>query len=348
MEEQVMSYGSLCDHCSVLKLSIKDFIPVDSGKGSNSEDYSPVGDWKVREAQLGQISEIVQRNGCPLCRLAVKTYRFMRPWEGNATASCSVFLMKGEPIVESGSNRAHRRICLGFNFDPEPSFDIMFAPAAKDAIARGSNTNQYFTRYIPNMMERFKLARGWLSTCESDHVDDCGLVSRESSFPPTAYIIDVTEGCLVKMQQDCRYVALSYVWGDDPFFHSTTSEFTALQRKGALWERHTILPKTIKDAILVVERMGERFLWIDSLCIIQDDVVHKKEMIPAMGSIYMNSLFTIVAMTGCRADAGLFSSDHTDFWQGERLEEDLWLLPVPLYQGADVHTEWFNEKRGWT
>jgi hypothetical protein len=71
-------------------------------------------------------------------------------------------------------------------------------------------------------------------------------------------------------------------------------------------------------------------------------------MISAMGSICMNSLLTIVAMTGCKADAGLFRSDHTNFWQGERLDEDLWLLPVPLYQGADVHTEWFHEKRGWT
>jgi hypothetical protein len=49
----VLDYGSLCEHCSVLKLSITDFIPVDSGEGSNSEDGSPVGDWNIREAQLG-------------------------------------------------------------------------------------------------------------------------------------------------------------------------------------------------------------------------------------------------------------------------------------------------------
>ena len=205
-----MNYGSLCDHCSVFKLSIRDFVPVDSSEGSDSEDDSPMGDWKIREAQLGRISEVLQRDSCPLCRLAVKTYKFMRPWEGNATASCRIFLAKGNPIVEGVSNRAHRRIFLGVNFDPEPTFDIMFVPAAENAFAGGSNTNQYFTRYIPSTMGRFDLAKGWLSTCESNHGEDCGLVSRENSFPLTGYIIDVIEGCLVKMQQDCRYVALSY------------------------------------------------------------------------------------------------------------------------------------------
>jgi hypothetical protein len=143
-------------------------------------------------------------------------------------------------------------------------------------------------------------------------------------------------------------VALSYVWGEDPFFRTTKSEFTSLQRKGGLRESHIILPKTIKDAMLVVEMIGERFLWVDSLCIIQDDAAHKKEMISAMGSLYMHSLLTIVAMTGCNADAGLFRSDHTNFWQGEKFDEDLWLLPVPLYRGMGTRSEWFHERRGWT
>jgi hypothetical protein len=174
-----MNYRSLCDHCSALKLSIKDFIPVDLGEGAESESESSdleregegegsdsgddplAGGQKFREAQLGQISEIIQRDGCPLCRLAIKSYTFMNLSEDNATTSCRAFLAKGEPFLQGVSNRAHRRIYLGFEFDAVPIFDIMYIPTAENAVAGGSKTNQYFARYVPNTVGKCDLAKDW-------------------------------------------------------------------------------------------------------------------------------------------------------------------------------------------
>jgi hypothetical protein len=55
----------------------------------------------------------------------------------------------------------------------------------------------------------------------------------------------------------------------------------------------------------LVEAVGERFLWVDSLCIVQDDPEIRDEQIQIMDLIYGNALFTIMAATGDNADAGL-------------------------------------------
>ncbi|KAM0257446.1 hypothetical protein ACHAQJ_004393 [Trichoderma viride] len=65
------------------------------------------------------------------------------------------------------------------------------------------------------------------------------------------------------------------------------------------------IPKTIRDAMSCVERLGERYLWVDSLCIVQDDPVHKEAEINKMVSIYSNAFITITASDGVDADSGL-------------------------------------------
>lgn len=65
------------------------------------------------------------------------------------------------------------------------------------------------------------------------------------------------------------------------------------------------LPATIADAIDVTLAAGERYLWVDSLCIIQDDEADKQYYIPKMDSVYGCALFTIIALSGEAADVGL-------------------------------------------
>ncbi|KAJ9633951.1 hypothetical protein H2199_009150 [Coniosporium tulheliwenetii] len=65
------------------------------------------------------------------------------------------------------------------------------------------------------------------------------------------------------------------------------------------------LPQTIKDAMFVVNLLGEKYLWVDALCIIQDDPVEKANTISNMHSIYQSAVLTIVAASGKDADSGL-------------------------------------------
>jgi hypothetical protein len=74
--------------------------------------------------------------------------------------------------------------------------------------------------------------------------------------------------------------------------------------KPGFLDKHTLAP-TISDAILLMERLGEKYIWIDSLRIIQDDIEHKKRLIPAMNAIYRNSSYTVIAACGDSANAPL-------------------------------------------
>jgi len=75
------------------------------------------------------------------------------------------------------------------------------------------------------------------------------------------------------------------------------------RREGALTESR--LPRTIADAIEVTKCLNERYLWIDSLCTIQDDEGDKLDLIPQMHTIYGLASVAIVAASGDNADAGL-------------------------------------------
>lgn len=63
------------------------------------------------------------------------------------------------------------------------------------------------------------------------------------------------------------YTALSHCWGDDIKMR-TTSDSIAARQKQILYSD---LPKTFQDAVAVTRDLGLRYLWIDALCIIQDD-----------------------------------------------------------------------------
>lgn len=48
----------------------------------------------------------------------------------------------------------------------------------------------------------------------------------------------------------------------------------------------------------VVRSLGERYLWVDSLCIICDDIKHFQEQLQIMGSIYYSAKLTIIPTDG--------------------------------------------------
>lgn len=109
--------------------------------------------------------------------------------------------------------------------------------------------------------------------------------------------------CLIQAKSEDRYLALSYVWGNVKAYMTLTDSIEHLQVQGCLSHNHDPplpieLPKTIRDAMSLTRDVGERYLWVDSLCIVQDDVVHKQDQLNRMSSIYANAYATIVAAAG--------------------------------------------------
>lgn len=116
-------------------------------------------------------------------------------------------------------------------------------------------------------------------------------------------VIDVNTGALYVPEQEVRYVALSYVWGE-----STQTWESACQR--VLTEDRSVfnisnIPRTVIDAIAAVKSIGENYLWVDSVCIAQADAIDKEFIIPRMGSIFNNAWLTMIAADGEDAHAGL-------------------------------------------
>ena len=119
-------------------------------------------------------------------------------------------------------------------------------------------------------------------------------------------MIDVTTGNVVILRRAERFLTLSYVWGGH-VFHSAAVVRSSPQDSGDLaWDvnwQH--VPITICDAVEFVRLLGERFLWVDSLCIDQADDSDKRAVIPEMLSIYGASYLTLVAAAGRDAQHGI-------------------------------------------
>jgi hypothetical protein len=87
------------------------------------------------------------------------------------------------------------------------------------------------------------------------------------------------------------YIALSHCWGKNPIVRTTTG--TLAQRKQGI--DMSLLPPAFRDAIVIARRLDVRYLWIDSLCIIQDDQLDWQTESAKMSTIYQHALLTISA-----------------------------------------------------
>ena len=120
-------------------------------------------------------------------------------------------------------------------------------------------------------------------------------------------MIDVHRKCIVQVPEDCRYVALSYVWGGAITLEAKVSNIEFLSQPGGLLSafKTTPIAQTILDAIELTQNIEEDYLWVDSLCIVQDDQIEKHRQISAMDQVYGSAVLTIVAAGGNSASSGL-------------------------------------------
>ena len=72
----------------------------------------------------------------------------------------------------------------------------------------------------------------------------------------------------------------------------------------------SLFPKTFHDAIQITRQLGIRYLWINSLCIIQDSKEDWAIEAAAMGGVFKNSYVTIVADKGRDTNGGCFLTDE--------------------------------------
>jgi Heterokaryon incompatibility protein (HET) len=103
-----------------------------------------------------------------------------------------------------------------------------------------------------------------------------------------------------------NYAALSHCWGPPEKRPLRTTHANLKDHLNDIaFEK---LPKSFQDAIIVTGAVGLRFLWIDSLCIVQDDRKDWLEEAAVMGSIYEKARLTIAASAARDSTEGCFRS----------------------------------------
>ncbi len=152
----------------------------------------------------------------------------------------------------------------------------------------------------------FKLIKERLRSCE-DGVPGPRLGRDESHTSIAGFrVIDVAENCIRKVKERrCRYVALSYVWGGVQQLLLQKANREELERANSLTKYERLIPQTIKDAITLTLQIGERYLWVDSLCIFQDEEVSNFTQLTSMGRIYGEAILTVANAAGTSADADI-------------------------------------------
>lgn len=129
----------------------------------------------------------------------------------------------------------------------------------------------------------FDTIRKWLKECLEDH-PKCP--SRERGRPRRLLELtgnlptggwselrskpnnkDISISVVQDLEEEVPYAALSHCWGSAQTL-TTTLDTLPTRLEGISWDS---LPQTYRDALIVTGELGLRYLWIDSLCIIQDD-----------------------------------------------------------------------------
>jgi hypothetical protein len=152
--------------------------------------------------------------------------------------------------------------------------------------------------------------KDWITACDKSHprcwYSISGVKIKYKPPLPTR-VIDVGDSreavrLVISNQMAARYVALSHCWGGSS--HCRTTKSCLEQRKNAI--KIMELPKTIQDAVFIVRKLGLRYLWVDSLCIIQDDEDDWLREAGRMAAVYEGAYLTIAASASADGSGGCF------------------------------------------
>ena len=157
--------------------------------------------------------------------------------------------------------------------------------------------------------QRLGTVSGWVTECTANH-SRCGNFERGQEPPLPTRVIDVglqsgpqVPRIIVTNGVQSHYVALSHCWGTTPVVRTTRGNLDSHLQSLPM----SSLSRTFQDAITITRKLGFRYLWIDSLCIVQNDAKEWEEEATKMAMVFQNASVTISATFGVDGTAGCFS-----------------------------------------
>lgn len=174
----------------------------------------------------------------------------------------------------------HNQVCIARLTAPETEIELGLCPYRNIPTSTTSD-------------ECFETIRQWIRDCKENH-QACILPSASQLPARLLYLGGPNPQLVENIHEQAEYLALSYCWGD-------SSENPFLKTYGNTLESHKkcimlgAMPQNFRDAIYVSKRLGYNYLWIDSLCIIQDDGEDWDVQSKLMGDIYHGADLVIAA-----------------------------------------------------
>ena len=199
----------------------------------------------------------------------------------------------------------------------------------------------------------------WIKTCEEDH-PRCKAATQRTrhGIALDILLLDVYDNRLVKATTDFEYVALSYVWGKVKMLNMTGRvKDRAMEPEGFRdWRLWDGLPRVMQDCIHLAEDLRVRYVWVDALCIDQENPAEKLRQIMQMDLIYSQALMTIVAMSGENASRpipGVDASTRSEIFSplestnaGRLRKGGFVVTKLPAWGAVELESP--HGKRAWT
>lgn len=152
--------------------------------------------------------------------------------------------------------------------------------------------------------ESIALANSWIRDCLSSH----SICTRPELTPLPTRVIDLGSSdnpgnpkLYVTQGRRGRYVTLSHCWGIGYRVTLTKNNIHKFE-EGIVLNK---LPKTFQDAIQIARLLGVRYLWIDALCIIQDDKNDWRRESASMCSVFENAVFSLSGISATDSHSGM-------------------------------------------
>ncbi|KAH7110071.1 heterokaryon incompatibility protein-domain-containing protein [Dendryphion nanum] len=157
---------------------------------------------------------------------------------------------------------------------------------------------------FPDLENTSMTIQVWLDQCATNHTNCTYPVPR----PLPTRLVEVGQDdesirLIESSGESGYYIALSHCWG--PAQLITTTKSTMMDRKTNIPAK--LLSKTFHQAIQLTRQLGAKFIWIDSLCIVQDDRDDWAKEAVKMGDYYYNASITLAATSSSMGRQGLFN-----------------------------------------
>jgi hypothetical protein len=180
------------------------------------------------------------------------------------------------------------------------------------------------------------LIRNWLQYCVQNHP----LCNTAIPELPTRliYVGSDSESPRLHISQQGergQFTFLAYLWGQTSFLNLVTSNYADMSRSIEL----NSFPRIFQDAMALTRQVGIQYLWIDSLCIIQDSQKDWQREASMMSHIYTHATVTFAAVGARSTDCSLFTQlTSQKHYRGLNFGQEPWRCRAWTFQEEKLST----------